>query len=496
MSNFKMRRWGRAGGLLALSAAVTFSLVQAAYADNVIADLSASGDTTFAAGGSTTINYKITATGGDGESGCNASDSTPAVVVLNVPAGVTASPTSLTFSSCGTSQAVSFGSSTAGDYNVTANVHDSGAGSYNTNPAMFTLHVTQSTPTNTKPTVAVTGFTDGDSFEIGSEPTPGCTVTDAEDANPTAVPTVDRSALSHGLGTVTVTCDYTDLGLLAADTATATYTIVDTGDPTISHTLTPDTGPNGNGWYNEDVTVGFTCSDTGSGIQSCSSDTTLVEGEDQSVTGTAIDWAGNTATDTVTGINIDETAPTVSLVGGPATTYYFGDDPAAPTCDASDALSGVLSCVVTGGGTTVGSHTYTATATDLAGNTNTATLNYEVLAWTMKGFYQPVDMSGVWNTVKGGSTVPLKFEIFAGSTEKTDTSAVTSFTQQQVTCPGGTAVTDAIEITTTGGTNLRYDTTGGQFVQNWATPKKPGTCYVTTMTAQDGSTIKANFMLK
>jgi predicted secreted protein len=29
----------------------------------------------------------------------------------------------------------------------------------------------------------------------------------------------------------------------------------------------------------------------------------------------------------------------------------------------------------------------------------------------LKGFYQPVDMNGVYNIVKNGSTVPLKFEI-------------------------------------------------------------------------------------
>jgi len=119
-----------------------------------------------------------------------------------------------------------------------------------------------------------------------------------------------------------------------------------------------------------------------------------------------------------------------------------------------------------------------------------------VLAWTLKGFYQPVDMSGTWNTVKGGSTVPLKFEVFAGSTEKTNTSVVASFIQKTVACPGASATTDEIEITTTGGTNLRYDATGGQFVQNWATSKKPGTCYTVTMTTQDGSKISANFMLK
>jgi subtilisin family serine protease len=123
------------------------------------------------------------------------------------------------------------------------------------------------------------------------------------------------------------------------------------------------------------------------------------------------------------------------------------------------------------------------------------TLN--VQAWTLKGFYQPVDMSGVWNTVKNGSTVPLKFEVFAGSTEIIDVARVKSVTTALVTCTNG--FEDAIEevaITTTGGTELRYDTTGGQFIDNWKTPKTPNTCYRVTMTTQDGSSLMALFKLK
>jgi hypothetical protein len=377
-----------------------------------------------------------------------------------------------------------------GSQTATCNYTDQGGLAADTATATYTIIP----PPNTKPSVAVTGVTNGAQYEIGSVPTAGCDVTDAEDGNSSTAAMV-TGTLSHGLGTQTARCDYTDQGGLAADTATATYTIVDTGDPTITHTLSP-AAANGNGWYKADVTVSFNCDDSGSGVQSCTGGTTLTEGANQSVTGTATDWAGNTATDTVSGIDIDETAPTVGFTGGPGASYYFGDDPAAPTCDASDALSGLDTCVVTGGGTTVGPHSYTATATDKAGNSSTATLNYTVLAWTLKGFYQPTDMSGVWNTVKNGSTVPLKFEAFTGSTELTSTSAVQSFTQKQVTCPGASAITDAIELTTTGGTSLRYDTTAGQFVQNWATPKKAGNCYTVTMTTQDGSHIGANFMLK
>lgn len=137
-----------------------------------------------------------------------------------------------------------------------------------------------------------------------------------------------------------------------------------------------------------------------------------------------------------------------------------------------------------------------STAQDKAGNQTVETRSYTVQAWTFLGFYQPIDMNGVWNTVKGGSTVPLKFEVFAGPTEFTDTSVVGSFAVKGVACPVTGATTDDIELTTTGGTTLRYDATAGQFIQNWQTPKKPGVCYSVTMTTLYGSSLSALFKLK
>jgi hypothetical protein len=46
---------------------------------------------------------------------------------------------------------------------------------------------------------------------------------------------------------------------------------------------------------------------------------------------------------------------------------------------------------------------------------------------------------------------------------------------------------DGVETTTTGGTSLRFDTTGDQFVQNWKTPTQLG-CYSVTLKAKDGGT--------
>jgi len=98
------------------------------------------------------------------------------------------------------------------------------------------------------------------------------------------------------------------------------------------------------------------------------------------------------------------------------------------------------------------------------------------------------------NIVKGGSTVPFKFEIFAGPTELTDTSYI-KFSAVKIACDFS-APTDVIEVTSTGGTSLRYDPIAGQFVYNWQTPKTPGICYQVKMTTLDGSSLSANFKLK
>jgi hypothetical protein len=137
---------------------------------------------------------------------------------------------------------------------------------------------------------------------------------------------------------------------------------------------------------------------------------------------------------------------------------------------------------------------------------------FTINAWALTGFYQPVGIpnsvqtapgvalptSGtVWNTIKGGQTVPLKFEIFetVGGIERTSVADVSAFTLVKVPCSGGTE--DAVEpFPTSGATVLRYDATEGQFVQNWQSPKGPSQCYRTTMTALDGSSISAFFRTK
>ena len=96
--------------------------------------------------------------------------------------------------------------------------------------------------------------------------------------------------------------------------------------------------------------------------------------------------------------------------------------------------------------------------------------------------------------VKGGSTVPAKFVIFAGTKELSDTGIVT-LSNRKISCTSS-APTDDIESVVSGSTSLRYDTTAGQFQYNWKLPTGAGTCYELKMTAKDGSSVTANFKLK
>jgi hypothetical protein len=114
-------------------------------------------------------------------------------------------------------------------------------------------------------------------------------------------------------------------------------------------------------------------------------------------------------------------------------------------------------------------------------------------SWRASGYYQPVDVGGVWNTMKAGATVPMKFELFYGPRELTDASLVAS-TVAQVSCPTSGVTTDDVEELTSL-TGLRYDTTAGEFHLNWKSPSTRGSCWKVTV-AQGNAMLTALFKLR
>ncbi len=112
--------------------------------------------------------------------------------------------------------------------------------------------------------------------------------------------------------------------------------------------------------------------------------------------------------------------------------------------------------------------------------------------YTRTGFYSPVNMvPGFVNTSRGGSTIPLKFNVYANGVEKKDTAGL-QFSVASVACATLVAE-DQVDWVTSDATSLRYD--GQQFHQNWKTPKGTG-CYIARVTTADGKSLSANFKLK
>ena len=281
-----------------------------------------------------------------------------------------------------------------------------------------------------------------------------------------------------------------------AETAGTVTVLVDKTPPSIAGKTA--TSPNAAGWYTSAVTVRFDCKDAVSGIASCQPDATLSAEGPNSATGTAVDNAGNKGTTTVAGIMVDTVAPVVTIGGvKDGAVYTVGAVPVA-TVSATDATSGLVG-PATGsraGGTAngVGTFTYTATATDKAGNVGTAKATYTVVyGYGATLFLQPVNdtahQTGLGTSVfNAGQTIPMKFQlrnaagqvIQAGSTPKWLTPVKSGATAAAV----NEAASAAAE--TVGGT---YAWDGTQYQYNWKTDKaQAGSYWRVGVTLDDGQT--------
>lgn len=118
----------------------------------------------------------------------------------------------------------------------------------------------------------------------------------------------------------------------------------------------------------------------------------------------------------------DEAAPTIDLrAPADGATFTVGEKVAADyACADEDGGSGLATCVgdVPNGDAVdtaaAGPHTFTVTATDVAGNTAVETVNYDVDAdagFPFDGFLSPLDNPPAVNRVKAGSVVIVRFRL-------------------------------------------------------------------------------------
>jgi hypothetical protein len=527
---------------LAITTIASLVMATAAFADNLqVNDLGTTGGTsplvvTRGSVSGATIDYRIAANSGDGQMDCNAADATPATVnIVGLPAGASATG-NLTFTSCGVDQTATITASTSttlGDYAITATVSDGGTGTYNTNPANFTLRIVagadSAPPTNTSITIDdgaawSNNASGGVSVDISSTDNVGIAKYRLAESQAALATALDVAVSPAEASFARANVAFTLSGAQAASkevwvrvydaaglTAEASDTIGwDHTAPTVAYTgATP--AANGAGWNNTAVTATFTATDGlsgfGSPASSTSTGTASSSGEGASVVVNSppfTDNAGNTAAVGAASatFKIDLTDPSVSITSPADGTSTIASS-VLVNGTASDTPSGIAAVTVNGGAAVFssstgefartvplacGSNSISATATDVADRTSTSSaITVTRVCFTGLQYYQPLDQTtgaAVLNVGKYGRVIPVKVTASVFGAPLTDAVLVANGWTLQigvnpVSCSGGTA-TDTVEAyadagASAAGTNLfRWDNTAQQFIYNLDTKTPPG----------------------
>ena len=246
--------------------------------------------------------------------------------------------------------------------------------------------------------------------------------------------TPNTTLSSDGAGQ-SVTGTATDKASNSASTTVSGINI-DKTDPTISGSVSPGATPYG--WHNTDVTVDFTAEDNLSGIDTVTPDATLsLEGAGQSASGTATDRAGNSASTTVSGINIDKTDPTISGSRTPgANAHGWNNSDVTVSFTANDALAGIDTVTPD---TTLSSdgagQSASGTATDRAGNfasTTVGGINIDKTNPALTDELSRTGMDEITVTLTGNDALSgvdfIRYSTDGGGTWTTVYSPTTTFT--------------------------------------------------------------------
>jgi len=242
----------------------------------------------------------------------------------------------------------------------------------------------------------------------------------------------------------------------AGNTASVSVTFSVQAAP-VAITASPAPVANANGWNNTAVTISYQCTGGVPPVQCPATQTVSAEGVNQTISATATDAAGQTASASTT-LNIDLTPPVITATVSPAANAQgVVTVPATVTFTCSDALSGVASCPSPIQVTTAGlNESFSGTATDKAGNTASATITFSVqtapLAITATAA-PPANANG-WNN----TAVTVSYQCSGGVPPVQCPAAQTASTEGANQTISATA-TDAAGQTASATTTLNIDLT-------------------------------------
>ena len=266
---------------------------------------------------------------------------------------------------------------TVGTHTFTVNATDV-AGNPATQSVSYTVDAGTANPgpDTTDPTITITSPVNNQHYALGAPINASYDCADVGGSG--VVSCTATTSINTAPGTHTFTVNATDN---AGNTATksVTYTVdPDTTDPTIAIT-----SPVNNQHYalGAPINAAYGCDDPGgSGIATCTATPVITTVGPHTFTVTATDDAGNDATKTVDyTVDPDSTAPAITITSPANGQHYPFGAPIDATYDCADpGGTGVTTCTATPVETAVGTHIFTVSAEDFAGNTATQSVTYTI----------------------------------------------------------------------------------------------------------------------
>jgi hypothetical protein len=325
-------------------------------------------------------------------------------------------------------------------------------------------------------------------------------------------------------GTWTYKVRASDGSLQSAYSGASAGVKVDRSAPTAPTASTTPASPDFGDWFKDSVTVSYSGStdpnlvdgSAGSGVAGYTANETFNTSGSHNYSGKATDNAGNESTATTGSVKVDTKAPEVTLtcpgavkVGSTASAGWVATDAGESGINGAASGSIAITALDT---STIGTKTATApagTAEDNVGHKSlTATCQYTV-EYDFSGFYQPIDMNGVFNKAKAGSAIPVKFSLdgapqpgsntpgLAGSTSgpfMPGTPTSPNPTVTTLACPATPTVDTIEELATDSTSGLKYDPTADQWIYVWKTTTGlANSCRQLKVVLADGTTKTANF---